>query len=92
MLSMHTGYDTAYLTDAVGSGQAGADYYTGAAGEPPAWLPRYDVAVHLDTNQRTGHVTERVTWTNNTHSATDQLVFCFYPHYQVPAGDQAPEG
>src|ERR1700761_6799983 len=31
---MHTGYDTAYLTDAVG---AGADYYSGAAGEPPGY-------------------------------------------------------
>ena len=37
MLSLHTGYDTAYLTDAVGSGQAGADYYTGAEGEPPGY-------------------------------------------------------
>ena len=36
MLSLHTGYDTAYLTDAVGDGQA-ADYYTGAAGEPPGY-------------------------------------------------------
>ena len=33
MLSLHTGYDTAYLTDAVG----GSDYYTGAAGEPPGY-------------------------------------------------------
>ena len=37
MLSMHTGYDTAYLTNAVGNGQAGSDYYTGAAGEPPGY-------------------------------------------------------
>ena len=28
MLSLHTGYDTAYLTDAVGS----SDYYTGGPG------------------------------------------------------------
>ena len=33
MLSLHTGYDTAYLTDAVG----GSGYYTGAAGEPPGY-------------------------------------------------------
>jgi conjugative relaxase-like TrwC/TraI family protein len=33
VLSLHTGYDTAYLTDAVG----GSDYYTGAAGEPPGY-------------------------------------------------------
>jgi conjugative relaxase-like TrwC/TraI family protein len=36
VLSLHTGYDTAYLTDAVGDGQA-SDYYTGAAGEPPGY-------------------------------------------------------
>jgi conjugative relaxase-like TrwC/TraI family protein len=34
VLSLHTGYDTGYLTDAVGSG---ADYYTGTAGEPPGY-------------------------------------------------------
>lgn len=34
MLTVHTGYDTAYLTDAVGTG---ADYYTGAPGEPPGY-------------------------------------------------------
>ncbi len=37
MLSLHTGYDTAYLTDAVGSGAAARDYYTGAEGEPPGY-------------------------------------------------------
>ena len=37
MLSLHTGYDTAYLTDAVGGSQSGADYYTGAEGEPPGY-------------------------------------------------------
>src|SRR5690348_12938812 len=37
MLSLHTGYDTAYLTDAVGSGAAATDYYTGAKGEPPGY-------------------------------------------------------
>jgi len=38
MLSLHAGYDVAYLTDAVGSG--GADYYLSAAGkngEPPGF-------------------------------------------------------
>ena len=49
MLSMHTGYDTAYLTDAVGSGQAGADYYTGAEGEPPGyWQGAGAAALGLD--------------------------------------------
>ena len=37
MLSLHTGYDTAYLTDAVGNGDAATDYYTAATGEPPGY-------------------------------------------------------
>jgi hypothetical protein len=40
MVSIHAGYDIAYLTDAVGTG--GADYYLSAAGqhgEPPGfWM------------------------------------------------------
>ena len=37
MLSLHTGYDTAYLTDAVGNAAAATDYYTAAQGEPPGY-------------------------------------------------------
>ena len=37
MLSLHTGYDTAYLTDAVGAGAAATDYYAAAKGEPPGY-------------------------------------------------------
>src|ERR1700759_1378122 len=33
-VSLNTGYDTGYLTNAVGSG---ADYYLGAKGEPPGY-------------------------------------------------------
>jgi hypothetical protein len=33
-VSLHTGYNTAYLTKAVGTG---ADYLTGAKGEPPGY-------------------------------------------------------
>ena len=36
MLSLHTGYDTAYLTDAVGNGTAATDYYTAARASRPA--------------------------------------------------------
>lgn len=35
--TLNTGYDTAYLTDAVGSGAAATDYYTSAKGEPPGY-------------------------------------------------------
>jgi len=49
MLSLHTGYDTAYLTDAVGSGGAGTDYYTATKGEPPGyWQGRGARALGLE--------------------------------------------
>jgi AAA domain/TrwC relaxase len=45
MLSLSTGYDTGYLTDAVG----GSDYYTGAAGEPPGyWQGKGAAALGLE--------------------------------------------
>jgi hypothetical protein len=53
----------------------------------PPHLPRYEVALSLDTATHRGELRERVTWTNNTSRATDELVFNFYPHYCVPQGD-----
>ena len=51
MLSLHTGYDTAYLTDAVGTG---ADYYLGAEGEPPGyWQGAGARALGLDWRRST---------------------------------------
>ena len=49
MLTLHAGYDIAYLTDAVGQG--GADYYLSAAGpggEPPGfWTGKGAAALGL---------------------------------------------
>jgi hypothetical protein len=59
----------------------------GAEPAAPAHLPRYDLAIDLDTTAHRAHVRERVTWTNTTKRPVDQLVFTFYPHYQTPAGD-----
>jgi hypothetical protein len=57
MLSIHAGYDIAYLTDAVGKG--GADYYLSAAGpgsEPPGfWIGKGAQALGL-----TGEVDPKV--------------------------------
>ncbi|QJW93502.1 M1 family aminopeptidase [Frigoriglobus tundricola] len=62
----------------------------GAAAEVPhpANLPLYDLDIAFDFAPHRAVIRERVTWTNTTRNATDQLVFCFYPHYQVPSGDQ----
>ncbi|MDB5309732.1 MAG: Peptidase family [Gemmataceae bacterium] len=54
---------------------------------PPAQLPRYDLDVSLDTASHRVHIRERVTWTNPTTHPVADLVFNFYPHYRVPAGD-----
>jgi hypothetical protein len=58
-----------------------------AAPEPPAHPPRYDLDITLDTHAHRTQVRERVTWTNTSARAADQLVFNFYPHYRVPEGD-----
>ena len=57
------------------------------AAQAPAHLPRYDLHVELDQQHHRVHVRETVKWTNRTAKPLDQLVFNFYPHYRVPAGD-----
>ena len=57
------------------------------AGEPPAWLPRYDLDIHLDTAQRAGKVTERVTWTNMSQKPVTEIVFNAHAHYTIPGKD-----
>ncbi|MCI0705369.1 MAG: hypothetical protein L0241_30280 [Planctomycetia bacterium] len=65
---------------------AGAAEPVSVAPIPPN-LPRYDLDITLDNTKRRAIVRERVTWTNNTRNATDQLAFNFYPHFKVPAGE-----
>jgi hypothetical protein len=50
-------------------------------------VPRYDLAVRLDTVAHSAEIRQRVTWTNTTRSSVATLAFNFYPHYTVPAGD-----
>src|SRR5579862_7968340 len=57
------------------------------AGEPPAWLPQYDLDIRLETNCRTGTVVERVTWTNNTGKQIQEIVFNAHAHYTIPTSD-----
>lgn len=53
------------------------------APKPPN-QPQYDLDITLDPAARRATVRERVTWTNTTRAATNQLAFNFYPHYSVP--------
>ena len=59
------------------------------AGEIPADLPHYDLAIRIDTNTHCVQVRERVTWTNTHQRPADELVFCVYPHYKIPDKDFA---
>jgi hypothetical protein len=58
-----------------------------AAADIPAWLPRYDLDIHLDTDQHWAHVRQRVTFTNRYQRPADELVFNAHSHYQIPSGD-----
>jgi hypothetical protein len=57
------------------------------AGEPPPWLPAYDLDIRLDTTQRVGHVTEQVTWTNTSDQPVSEIIFNAHAHYTIPDKD-----
>lgn len=50
-------------------------------------LPRYDLFLEFDTQNHRVDVRQRVTWTNTTRFPRSELVFNFYPHYRIPAGE-----
>jgi hypothetical protein len=53
----------------------------------PPHLPRYELDIVFDHTTRYAKIRQRVTWTNTTAHPTQQMVFNFYPHFQVPAGE-----
>lgn len=57
------------------------------AGSPPAWLPRYDVTIELDTDNHQAHVVQRATWTNHVSRPVKELVFNAHSRYVVPDGE-----
>src|SRR5882672_7079808 len=50
-------------------------------------LPRYDINIHLDTDQRLVRVGQRVTWTNQSKRPAKELVFNAHAHYAIPSKD-----
>lgn len=54
-----------------------------AAG-PPAWLPRYDVAMRIDVAGHVVHVHQRATWTNRHRRPAHEVVFNAHSHYKPP--------
>jgi hypothetical protein len=60
-----------------------------SAGEPPPWLPRYDLAIRLDTDRGLVSAAQRVTWTNSQPRPARQLVFNAHARYTIPDEDTA---
>ncbi len=54
---------------------------------PPPDLPRYDLAIRLDTTAHVATVKQRVTWTNRHARPADELVFNVYPRYKIDPKD-----
>jgi hypothetical protein len=57
---------------------------TASALEPPPGLPRYDLAIQLDTAKRLAIVRETITFTNTTKKPVTELVFNVHGRYTPP--------
>lgn len=66
---------------------AGAGSPSLRAQELPAWLPRYDLDIRLDTQDRLVQVKQRVTWVNRHERPAADLVFNVHGRYEIPDGD-----
>jgi hypothetical protein len=55
--------------------------------QPPAWLPKYDLEIHLDLAQHQVVVHQRTTWTNRHQRPAQEIVYNAHSHYAVPKGD-----
>jgi hypothetical protein len=53
----------------------------------PAYLPRYDLRLDLDTDRHIVTLRERITWINPSNRPTRELQINFYPHYTVPKSE-----
>jgi hypothetical protein len=57
---------------------------TARAADIPAWLPKYDLDIHLSIDLHEAHVRERVTWFNRHERPATELVFNAHSHYKLP--------
>lgn len=55
---------------------------------PPAWLPRYNIQLRVDTEHSKVTAREVVVWTNPGKESTDHLLFHVYPRYSVAKKDR----
>ena len=59
-----------------------------APADPPAGLPQYRLALDVRPAESVVHFRQTVTWTNRRGGPTDVILFNFYPHYQIPDGEE----
>lgn len=52
--------------------------------EAPPWLPRYEIAINLDTENARAAVNQNVTWTNRHQRPASELVFNVHSAYEPP--------
>jgi len=52
--------------------------------EPPAWLPRYDLDIRIDTAKCLAIVKQRVTFINRHQRPASDLVFNAHARYTIP--------
>lgn len=57
------------------------------AQSPPPDLPRYDLHIQFDTDQKIVRLRERVTWTNRHARPADDLVVTINPLYRIATKD-----
>src|SRR5271165_2890582 len=54
----------------------------------PPGLPRYDLAVRIDPQNRKVKARERIVFTNRSKVPVNELIFHVYPRYKVPDKDR----
>lgn len=54
----------------------------------PADLPQYRLTLDIRPAESVVNFRQTVTWTNRRGGPTDVVLFNFYPHYQIPDGEE----
>ncbi len=61
---------------------------TAAPPNPPKDLPQYRLSLDVRPAEGIVRFRQTVTWTNRRGGPTDVVLFNFYPHYQIPEGEE----
>lgn len=59
------------------------------AADPPAWLPRYDLAIDLDVPARRANVVQNVSWVNRTDKPVGEVIFNVHSRFTPPKDEKS---